>query len=108
MNLVYDEVGINARWKMIDDANIAIVGEYWLRFGYAIQRFMHIPSTLSVMSKFTYWKMTQTYIASAGMPESFKQVIRGIFEKGVTVWVTPSDIGNVDHADNAPIVGDYY
>jgi hypothetical protein len=58
-----------------------------------------------VMSKFTYWKLSETYISSAFMPEAFKQVIRGIFEKGVTVWASPSDIGNIDIADNTPLGG---
>jgi hypothetical protein len=57
------------------------------------------------MSKFTYWKLTETYITAATIPESFKQVIRGIFEKGVTVWADPSYIGNTDLADNAILGG---
>jgi hypothetical protein len=108
MNLLHDEVGVFARWKMIDNANIALVGEYWLRFGYSIQRFMNIPPDFKVMSKFTYWKLAQTYISAGPMPEGFKQVIRGIFEKGVTVWISPKDIGNVDIATNVPIAGIRY
>jgi hypothetical protein len=61
-----------------------------------------------VMTKFTYWKMQETYISSAPMPETFKQSIRGIFEKGVTVWKTPSDIGNIDISTNQPIAGIRY
>jgi hypothetical protein len=108
MNLLHNATGISARWKMIDNANIAIIGEYWLRFGYAIQRFMSIPTDFKVMTKFTYWKMTQTYINAGPMPEGFKQAIRGIFEKGVTVWVNPAEIGVVDNATNVPIAGISY
>jgi hypothetical protein len=57
------------------------------------------------MSKFTYWKLSETYISAANMPESFKQTIRGIFEKGVTVWADPTYIGNTDIADNVPLDG---
>jgi len=60
------------------------------------------------MTKFTYWKMSESYIKAAPMPESYKQVIRGIFEKGVTVWATPADIGNIDISDNAIIPGISY
>jgi len=35
----------------------------------------------------------------------FKQAIRGIFEKGVTVWANPADIGTIDIGDNAPLEG---
>jgi hypothetical protein len=57
------------------------------------------------MSKFTYWKMSETYISAATLPESFKQTMRGILEKGVTVWGDPSFIGNTDTADNQPLGG---
>lgn len=104
-NIIYDNFGVSIRWKMLDKANIRIVGEYWLRYGYAIHKFASIPSNLMVMSKFTYWKLLETYINSATMPEGFKQIIRGIFEKGVTVWADPSYIGNIDLADNVPLEG---
>jgi hypothetical protein len=81
------------------------IGDYWLRFGYAVQKFGSIPANFKAMSKFTYWKLQETYIISAPMPESFKQAIRGIFEKGVTVWSNPSDIGNIDISDNEPVGG---
>ena len=64
-----------------------------------------MPKKLGVMSKFTYWKLKETYIAQGDMPESAKQIIRGIFEKGVTVWNTPEDINNVDYGDNKPLSG---
>ena len=41
------------------------------------------------------------------MPETYKQAIRGILEKGVTVWSNPNDIGNIDTADNEPLEGIY-
>jgi hypothetical protein len=58
-----------------------------------------------VMTRFTYWKLRETYITAAQCPETFKQAIRGIFEKGVTVWNNPADIGNIDIADNAIVAG---
>lgn len=90
---------------MPDQASIQTVGEFWLRYGYAIHRFSFVPPSLMTMSKFTYWKMKETYIRSAGMPETFKQAIRGLFEKGVTVWANPDDIGVIDPADNVPLPG---
>jgi hypothetical protein len=38
-------------------------------------------------------------------PESFKQTLRGIFEKGVTVWNNPADMGNIDIGTNTPRTG---
>lgn len=104
MNIVHNNFGVSLRWKLIDNASIRRIGEYWLRYGYAVREFATL-SKLTVMTKFTYWKLAETYIISAPMPETFKQAIRGIFEKGVTVWVNPNDIGNIDIADNTPLGG---
>ena len=61
-----------------------------------------------VMSKFTYWKMTESYLSSAMVPEGHKQVLRGIMEKGFTVWANPDEIGVIDIADNQPLPGVSY
>lgn len=95
--------GYMLRFLLPDQATMNTIGEYWLRYGYAIQRFSFIPNDFMVMSKFTYWKMKETYIRAAGMPESFKQAIRGIFEKGVTVWRDADEIGVIDPATNASL-----
>lgn len=105
LNFVHDGLGVSIRWKMIDQSAIARVGEFWLRYGYALHRFGTLPPNLMVMSKFTYWKLAETYITSAPMPEFFKQAIRGILEKGVTVWADANDIGNIDPATNMPLTG---
>jgi len=107
-NMLNISMGPSVRWKMIDPVAMRVIGEYWLRYGYAVRHFITPPSSLMVMNKFTYWKMLQSYITAAGMPEGFKQVIRGIFEKGVTVWANPSEMGNVDMADNQPLTGVSY
>jgi hypothetical protein len=105
MNFVNNNVIVSARFKMIDQAAIRVVGEYWLRYGYAVRKFAKLPASLMVMTKFTYWKLSETYITGANMPESMKQILRGMLEKGVTVWADPDDIGNIDIADNAPLGG---
>ena len=57
-------------------------------------------SYLSLMSHFTYWKLTECYLERADMPETFKGTIRGIFEKGVTVWKSPGMIGTANVRKN--------
>lgn len=96
---------ISMRVKMIDQASIRTSGEYWLRYGYPVRQFSQMPTSYMVMTKFTYWKLSETYISASMMPESFKQIIRGIFEKGVTVWADPTFIGVTDIADNEPLSG---
>lgn len=105
LNLFSDNFGLSLRWKMIDQASIAIIGEYWLRYGYAVRRTAKLPANLMAMSKFTYWKLSETYIGKAPIPEGFKQAIRGMFEKGITVWADADDIGQIDPADNEIIPG---
>jgi hypothetical protein len=107
-NIAGGTMEFSIRWKLIDAAALRIVGDYWLRFGYAIRAFIRPPQSLMVMTKFTYWKMTESYLSSAMVPEGHKQVLRGIMEKGFTVWANPADIGNIDIADNAPLPGVSY
>ena len=104
-NLATYRWGIDLKVKMLQPAAMNAIGEYWLRYGYAVNRFGAMPESLSVMEKFTYWKLKETYITSSKCPEAFKQAIRGIFEKGVTVWKNPLDIGRIDLADNDPLEG---
>lgn len=104
-NLVNDSAEVSVRFKMIGPNELSIIGEYWLRYGYSVRRFGIIPKSLMVMTKFTYWKLAEAYIINTRLPEAIKQSIRGIFEKGVTVWGNPDDIGNIDIADNDALPG---
>jgi hypothetical protein len=99
------QIGYDLRVKTMSPDAMAQVGDYWLRYGYRVNRFTKIPKSLKVMTRFTYWKLKESYVISSQCPEMYKQVIRGIFEKGVTVWSIPTDIGNVDLADNDPLPG---
>lgn len=105
LNILNFQSGVFIDWMMPDQASIKAIGDFWLRYGYAINRFTRIPNDLMVMEKFTYWKMKETYIVEGNMPESFKQGIRGIMEKGVTVYRAPEYIGQIDLYDNKPLPG---
>jgi hypothetical protein len=106
INLINGSSEVSIRFKMIDQAHIHNIGDIWLRYGYAInQRINVIPPDLMVMTKFTFWKMTETYVNSSAMSESMKQTITGIFQQGTTVWDDPTYIGNTDMGDNQIIPG---
>ncbi len=96
------------KFKTIPQAALANVGEYFLRYGCSVQRFVRPPQNLQVMSRATYWKMSETFLSSATCPEPYRMTIRGIFEKGVTVYRNPDDIGNMDFADQQPLEGIEY
>lgn len=99
--------GVHAKVKQIPRGAMEAIGEYWLRFGYAINRWVYFPEKPMAMQKMTYWKCKETYLRSSFCPEYYKGVIRGIFEKGVTVWANPDDIGVLDPTleANPPIEG---
>lgn len=100
--------GFDVRYKVMDDNHMSIIGDYFLRYGYAVQRYMVPPNDLMTCEKATYWKMLETYITCARADEGVKDVIRGVFERGVTVWRNPYDIATLDFGNNEPIVDDYY
>lgn len=105
INLANQQMLFRYEVIMPDQAAIQSIGEYWLRYGYAIDRNMFMPPSLMVMDKFTYWKLKETYIGSSPVPEGFKQALRGMFEKGITLWANPDDMGYIDPADNRALPG---
>lgn len=100
-------VGFAVNYKTAGGAAMQSVCEFWARYGYKVNRFYNFRGAfmpaLKVMSKFSYWKVTETYITCARANETEKDAIRGVLEKGVTVWGDPGDIGNVTASDNQPL-----
>jgi hypothetical protein len=107
-NLVQGLSGYVLTWKMPNKQILRQIGNYWLRYGYAVQQYITPPANLHCMSKFTYWKMTEAQLLPVPIPEGFKQIIRGIFETGTTIWKNPDDIPYLPLADNAPLTGISY
>lgn len=104
-----DPWDLKIKIKFINRQALIAIGDYWLRYGYAVNRFVtNMPDDLGVMTNFTYWKLRETYFETADCPEVYRQTIRGIFEKGVTVWRNPGDIGRLYIGDNDPIVKEYF
>ena len=60
------------------------------------------------MSKFAYWKCKETNLTCANANESERETMRGIVEKGVTLWDAPESIGNTDLSANQPKSGYAY
>ena len=104
-NLVATGWYLVSKLKMLDAAYVRSIATYWMRYGYAVNQFGRLPSDYQCMGRFTYWKLRETYIRSALCPEVFKTTIRGIFEKGVTVWGNADDNGNIAMTDNRPLKG---
>lgn len=84
-------LGYRVSYKTIGPSQEAILIDYFTRYGYAINELMDMPSDLRLMTKFTYWKLEESFLWG-NITEGAKNAIRGIFERGVTVWNNPSDI----------------
>lgn len=100
-------VGFAVNYKTAGGAAMRTVCDFWARYGYKIQRFYNFGgakmAALKIMNHFSYWKVSETYITCAKANEAEKDAIRGVLEKGVTVWGTPSEIGNIAPVVNAPL-----
>lgn len=104
-NLARYQWGVDLKLKIMQGSALKQVAGYWMRYGYQMNIWATLPADMQCMTHFTYWKLRETYVASAACPEAFKETIRGIFEKGVTVWRNPADIGNIAMTDNLPVGG---
>lgn len=103
-NLSNGIMGVLIRFKTCAPSALRAAGEYMLRYGYFVQRFVTPPASLECMEKFTFWQMQEAYVRGT-LPEEYRLTIKGMFERGVTVWNKPEYIGVTDWADNDPLPG---
>jgi hypothetical protein len=103
-------VGIVVTYKTLSGAARAAVSDYFRRYGYAVRRFLPLGTVphMLCMSKFAYWKCKETNLTCANANESERETMRGIVEKGVTLWDAPESIGNTDLSANQPKSGYAY
>ena len=98
---------IQTRLRMVSPDIILKQGMFWERYGYAVNTFIRqLPSRLRCMSRFTYWKCQNVRVTSSSVPQIYIETLRGILEKGVTVWHSPPqnrETVDVLAMDNAPI-----
>lgn len=67
-------------------------GDTFLQYGYTLRQNVETP-TLLVKSKFTYWR-GDALIYATSAPARAVNIIRDMFETGVTVWRDPDTIGS--------------
>jgi hypothetical protein len=101
-------MGLRYKIKVPNKASLRIIGDYFLRFGYAIHRILMLPDNLLCMTNYAYWKCKEVNLIECGGNESAKNTIRGILEQGTTIWRTPEVIGWTEPIDNLPASGFRY
>lgn len=99
--------GINLRYqvKTMVPGVMSMIGDYFLRYGIAIHRFIEMPEKLNCMTHFSYWRLSEAYIIDSEGDESSRDTMRGIMQKGVTIWDKPESIGRTSLYDNQPKTG---
>lgn len=98
-------VGFMVTFKRASPAALLSCHAFFMRYGYKVQRFLDIGPVTGMVccDKFAYWKLLETYLTCGPANESERMAMRGVFEKGVTLWKSPELIGTTDPDDNAPI-----
>lgn len=109
-NWIMNGALIFAKLKMVGQDVIRRQGQFWERYGYACDFFLsQLPDRLQAMTRFSYWKCQDVRIVSSACPQTYIDTLRGMLEKGVTVWHSPmSDsefYGDVS-IDNEAIIWD--
>lgn len=95
-------VGVCVTFKCITGAAKEAISDYFRRYGYAVKRFITLGTVADMlcMTKFAYWRVLESNITCAGANETEREAMRGIMEKGVTLWASPELIGNTDVRTN--------
>lgn len=95
-------VGVCITYKTVTGAARQSLSDYFRRYGYSVRRFMPLgtPNDMLVMDHFAYWRVLESNIVCAGANETEREAMRGIMEKGVTLWAKPEYIGTTDVREN--------
>ena len=78
---------------------IAQAGQQMLRYGYTYDGTVDFE-TFNVMSKFSYWKVSDIWCSAKTIPDAWVDDIRSLLLHGVTVWTKPEYINNTSVYDN--------
>ena len=81
-------------------------GEFWLRYGYAMNSPVVPPGDFKVHGAFHVLKMAEMNISRSTMPETFPSDDQGYFREGSPcVAGDQTMIGRIDWANNKPLKG---
>lgn len=93
-NWIMNGALVFAKLKMVSTDVIRRQGQFWERYGYACDFFLsQLPPRLQTMDRFSYWKCQDVRISSSACPQVYIDTLRGMLEKGVTVWHEPMEDG---------------
>ena len=82
-----------------DNGAIAAAGDYMLRYGIASNKLYNKP-TLTACRHYTYWRSADIWLVCPFAQNAQLQVLRDIFNAGVTIWSRPEEVGEDFLHDN--------
>lgn len=104
LGIATETLGFRASCLRIRDEFAAIIDDYFDKYGYATH-LVKVPNT-HVRKRWTFTKTVGCNIKQAinsnGLPADDMEMIQKIYDKGITFWVTPADIGDYS-LDNPPL-----
>lgn len=94
--------GLQIKVKTQSNSAIRQAGDIFARYGYALNQVWDVnESGLTLMKHFTYWKANEVWLnVDVRGGDMVRDVFKRIFERGVTVWNSPTEIGEISVYDN--------
>lgn len=101
-------VGVLVTFKTLAPAAMSTVSQFFARYGYKHNEFRFLNRLqedrngfykMAIMKHFTYWK-TQGMRIFGDMNDSERMALQGIFNRGVTLWTNPDEIGKISVYSN--------
>lgn len=94
--------GIQIKVRTQSTSAIRQTGDVFARYGYAVNQIWNVEeSGLCLMKHFTYWKSTDCWVYDkCETNDTAQNTISALFNRGVTVWSNPKEVGRVNPYDN--------
>lgn len=94
--------GVQVKVRTMPNAEVRQVGDWFARYGYALDQSWDVnESGLCPMKHFCYWKCRDIWIDDRKSSNNAAIVLMStMFERGVTIWKNPEEVGRVSIYDN--------
>ena len=94
--------GIQMKVRTMPDSEVRQVGDWFARYGYALDQNWDVSqSGLCPMNHFCFWKCRDIWVDDLkSSNNNALRLISSMFQRGVTVWKDPDEIGKVSVYDN--------
>lgn len=95
--------GIQVKVRTLPDSEVRQVGDWFARYGYALEMMWDVTDQggLCPMNHFCYWKCRDIWVDDRNSSNGAAIImIKSMFQRGVTVWKNPDEVGRVRIYDN--------